>query len=103
MNTPVLDFIRANGGFALFVVVAGCLAVLALLLAVQRRQLRALEKAEAERRMIEQQRLEQERATLQIQNQDREAQAARDERLHQARQLMADAIATLDQIRRQFQ
>ncbi len=103
VNTHALDFVRANWGLALFSVVLGCLALLVLLLAVQRRQLRAMEKAELERRLAEQQRIEQERAAQQIQQAEREARKAREQQLQQARQLMADAIATLDQIRRQSQ
>ncbi|MBI3876866.1 MAG: hypothetical protein HY300_13100 [Verrucomicrobia bacterium] len=103
MNSHALELIRGNWGLALFSVVLGCLALLVLLLAVQRRQLRAMEKAEMERRLAEQHRAEQERTALQIQHVERDARVAREQQLQQARQLMADAIATLDQIRRQSQ
>jgi HAMP domain-containing protein len=100
MGSDFAEFVRANAAPILLLLSLSCLAILLSLLFIQRRQLRALQQWEEERRAADQRRLDQERALQSAQQADRDARATREKQMQQSRQLMADAIATLQQLKR---
>ncbi|MBM3877683.1 MAG: hypothetical protein FJ386_13375 [Verrucomicrobia bacterium] len=100
MATELAEFARTHAGWVLPLLCLSCLAVLVGLFSIQRRQLRALQTWEEERKRADQQRLEQSRAHLASEQAERDARLQREKQVQQSRQLMANAIATLQQLKR---
>jgi len=89
-------------GMLVLALVGGMVVLLMQLLTLQRRQLRVLETCLEEQRAMAQRQLAAEQARLAEAQAATEAQAAREQQVVVSRQSMADAVATLRQLKRHF-
>lgn len=99
---PTLDPLNLYAALAVLALAGGALGVLQRLLAVQRQQLRLLEALLAEQRAAHQHQLALEQARVAEAQASQAAAAAHAQQVVASRQTMADAVASLRQLKRQF-
>lgn len=100
MLTP--DQLNTCLAFALLALVGGMAVLLWRMLLLQRQQVRALDTLVEEQRAAHQRQFAQEQARLAEAQAAAEAETAREQQVVASRQSMADAVATLRQLKRQF-
>ena len=99
---PAPDSFTSYVAVALLALAGGALGVLLRLLAVQRQQLHILEAVLAEQRAAHQHQLALEQARVAEAQASQAAAAAHAQQVVASRQTMADAVASLRQLKRQF-
>ncbi len=99
---PTPDQLNACLGGALLALVVVMAGLLWRMLQLQRQQARALETLIEEQRQAYQRQLAMEQARVAAAQAAAEAETAREQAVVKSRQSMADAVATLRQLKRQF-